>query len=79
VVVIEKRKRLLGEDHPDTLSSMANLAATYRNQGRWKDAEVLQVVVTEKRKQLLGEDHPPDTLTSLEILQLRVQQPEVLR
>jgi hypothetical protein len=39
---MEKRKQLLGEDHPDTLSSMANLAATYRNQGRWKDAEVLE-------------------------------------
>jgi hypothetical protein len=58
VVVMEKRKQLLGEDHPDTLTSMGNLAATYRNQGRWKDAEVLEVVVMEKRKQLLGEDHP---------------------
>nr|POE96534.1 hypothetical protein CFP56_56584 [Quercus suber] len=26
----------LGEEHPDTLSSMANLASTYRNQGRRK-------------------------------------------
>jgi non-ribosomal peptide synthetase component E (peptide arylation enzyme) len=50
VVVMEKRKQLLGEDHPDTLTSMANLAATYRNQGRWKDAEVLEVVVMEKEK-----------------------------
>jgi hypothetical protein len=62
VVVMEKRKQLLGEDHPNTLTSMSNLASTYRNQGRWKDAEVLEVVVMEKRKQLLGEDHP-HTLT----------------
>jgi hypothetical protein len=25
---------VLGEEHPDTLTSMANLASTYRNQGR---------------------------------------------
>jgi hypothetical protein len=36
---MEKRKQVLGDDHPDTLTSMANLAATYSNQGRWKDAE----------------------------------------
>ncbi|KZL63858.1 kinesin light chain 3, partial [Colletotrichum incanum] len=34
--------RVLGDEHPDTLTSMANLASTYRNQGRWKEAEELQ-------------------------------------
>jgi hypothetical protein len=34
VQVIETTKRVLGDEHPDTLTSMANLAATYRNQGR---------------------------------------------
>jgi hypothetical protein len=43
---------------------MANLAATYRNQGRWKEAEELQVEVMKKRKQVLGDDHP-HTLTSI--------------
>ncbi|EGZ77168.1 hypothetical protein NEUTE2DRAFT_48528, partial [Neurospora tetrasperma FGSC 2509] len=36
VQVMETRKAKLGADHPDTLSSMANLASTYRNQGRWE-------------------------------------------
>jgi hypothetical protein len=45
---MEKRKQVLGDDHPDTLTSMANLASTYRNLGRWKEAETLQVVVMEK-------------------------------
>jgi hypothetical protein len=40
---------------------MANLASTYWNQGRWKDAEVLEVVVMEMSKRVLGEEHP-DTL-----------------
>jgi hypothetical protein len=32
--VTDTRKRVLGVEHPDTLTSMANLAATYSNQGR---------------------------------------------
>jgi hypothetical protein len=39
VVVMEKTKRLLGDDHLHTLKSMANLAETYWNHGRWMDAE----------------------------------------
>ena len=42
MLVTEKRKQLFGEDHPDTLSSMGNLANTYRNKGRWNDAEELR-------------------------------------
>jgi hypothetical protein len=41
VQVMETRKRVLGQEHPDTLTSMANLASTYRNQGRWKETEEL--------------------------------------
>jgi len=43
---------------------MANLASTYRHQGRWKEAEELDVQVVEKRKRVLGQEHP-DTLTSM--------------
>ncbi|EKM82275.1 hypothetical protein AGABI1DRAFT_124759 [Agaricus bisporus var. burnettii JB137-S8] len=57
VVVMEKTKQLLGDDHPDTLSSMGNLAIMYSNQGKWKEAEALQVVVMEKTKQLRGDGH----------------------
>ncbi|KAK7016820.1 hypothetical protein R3P38DRAFT_3561758 [Favolaschia claudopus] len=67
--VLEARRRLLGEEHPDTLLSMNNLALTYGSQGRWTDAEGLQVSVLESWKRLLGEEHP-DTLTSLNNLAL---------
>ena len=60
---METSKAIFSEDHPDTLSSMANLASTYWNQGRWADAERLLVEVTEARKIKLGEEHP-DTLLS---------------
>jgi hypothetical protein len=61
---MEASLRVLGEDHPNMLSSMNNLASMYREQGRWKEAEELEVRVIETRKKVLGEDHP-DTLTSM--------------
>lgn len=55
---LEKRKREFGEEHPDTLSSMANLALTYKDQRRWKEAENLQIQVMETSERVLGEQHP---------------------
>ncbi|KAH7390643.1 hypothetical protein BKA66DRAFT_568583 [Pyrenochaeta sp. MPI-SDFR-AT-0127] len=62
--LIETRKRMLGDEHPSTLTSMANLASTYRNQGRWNEAEELQVKDLEICLKVLGDEHP-DTLTSM--------------
>ena len=39
------RSSVLGEDHPDTLRAIADLAATYWNQGRRREAEELEVKV----------------------------------
>ena len=54
---METRKRVLGEEHPDTRSSMWNLALTYLNQGRWKEVEKLFVQVMEISARVLGEEH----------------------
>ncbi|EED12703.1 kinesin light chain, putative [Talaromyces stipitatus ATCC 10500] len=51
-------------EHTSTLTSMANLASTYRNQGRWKEAEKLEVQVMETSKTVLGAEHP-STLTGM--------------
>ncbi|KAK4175075.1 hypothetical protein QBC36DRAFT_190768, partial [Triangularia setosa] len=64
VQVMEARKTKIEADHPSTLTSMANLASTYRNQGRWEEAEKLFVQVMETRKTKLGADHI-NTLTSM--------------
>jgi ankyrin repeat protein len=54
---METRKKVLEEEHPDTLSSMANLAWTYNEQGRWKEAEELEMQAMETRvKLMLGRD-----------------------
>ncbi|WZH40876.1 kinesin light chain 1 [Fusarium acuminatum] len=61
---VRARRCILGLDHPSTLTSMGNLASTYRNQGRWEEAEKLEVEVMETSREKLGSDHP-DTLTSM--------------
>ncbi|KAJ7438615.1 hypothetical protein FB451DRAFT_1378179 [Mycena latifolia] len=63
-VVLTKRREILGEDHPDTLRTMGNLAATYSGMGQLQDAAELEKVVLNRRRKLVGEDHP-DTLRSL--------------
>ncbi|KAJ7690978.1 hypothetical protein B0H17DRAFT_1288299 [Mycena rosella] len=57
LAVLECRGDIRGEDHPDTLIAMGNLALTYHQLGQLKDAEKLEVVVLEKRRRILGEDH----------------------
>ena len=37
---------------------MGNLASTYSDQGRWNEAEQLEVQVMNMRKKLLSEEHP---------------------
>jgi tetratricopeptide (TPR) repeat protein len=66
---IKLRTDVLGEEHPDTLLSIGNLASTYSNQGRWKEAEELGVDIMEISKRVLGEEHP-DTLISMANLAL---------
>lgn len=54
---IEQRKGMLGSEHPDTLSSMMELALVYRGQGRWRTAVELAVNVLETQRTILGCNH----------------------
>ena len=55
---------MLGLEHPDTLTRITNLALTYWNQGRWKEAIQLMSEVVQYRREKIGSDHP-DTLQSI--------------
>jgi tetratricopeptide (TPR) repeat protein len=57
-------KRLLGEEHPDTIHAMGNLASTYESLGKYADAQKLKIKVLDMRNRLLGEDHP-DTIEAM--------------
>ncbi len=54
---------MLGKEHPDTLTSVDNLAALYQAQGRLAEAEPLYKRALEGRERVLGKEHP-DTLTT---------------
>jgi tetratricopeptide (TPR) repeat protein len=64
VKVVEITLTVLGKEHPDTLSAMVNLAATYRSQGRPVEAGAVFVKVVEARRRVLGKKHL-DTLTAM--------------
>ncbi|WP_423202526.1 CHAT domain-containing tetratricopeptide repeat protein [Microcystis flos-aquae] len=63
------RKQQLGDNHPDTATSLNNLAALYRVQGRYSEAEPLYKQALAIWKQQLGDNHP-DTAISLNNLAL---------
>ena len=74
VQVIEIRKEKLGADHPDTLISMANLAAIYSQQGRQDEAEELELQVMEIQKEKLGADHPSTLMSMANLAVIYCQQ-----
>jgi len=56
--------RILGDEHPDTLTSMNNLAETLRAEGDLTGAREKQEEVLEIRRRNFGDEHS-DTLTSM--------------
>jgi hypothetical protein len=56
-------RRVLGEDHPETLISASHLAADLRALGEAQAARELDQDTLDRRRRILGEDHP-DTLRS---------------
>ena len=62
--VLEARRRVLGQEHPNTLTAMNNLAQTLGAQGDHAAARKLEEQVLEARRRVLGQEHP-DTLTAM--------------
>ena len=58
------REEVLGPMHPDTATSLNNLAILYDNQGKYDDAEPLYKRALAVTEEVLGPMHP-DTATSL--------------
>ncbi len=63
-IAMKVRKKILGQEHKETLSSIGMVGLAYSLGGRWKEAEKLQLQVMETTKRVLGEEHP-DTLSSI--------------
>jgi tetratricopeptide (TPR) repeat protein len=61
--VIETRRRVLGPDHPDTMTATISLASLYRKEGRYDEAEELTRATLERQRKVLGESHPSCALS----------------
>ncbi|KAL9045065.1 MAG: hypothetical protein Q9214_001845 [Letrouitia sp. 1 TL-2023] len=65
--VVKAYKRTIGEEHPETLRSIYNLATNFYEAGRVQEALQFTERLVEVYKRTLGEEHP-DTLRSIHIL-----------
>ncbi|PGG95437.1 hypothetical protein AJ79_10066, partial [Helicocarpus griseus UAMH5409] len=65
--VMKIMKRVLGTEHPDTLTSMDNLAYTLKSLGSVEDAVALMKMCVQLHSKNLGSEHP-DTLSSSQTL-----------
>ena len=70
--VMEGREKALGKEHPDTLTSVSNLALALQDQGKYEAAEEMNRRALEGCEKALGKEHP-DTLTSVSNLALVLQ------
>lgn len=66
--MLEIHSHTLGPKHPNTLSSIANLAHTWKSQGRDEDAITLMMQAGKVQMEVLGVDHP-DTIASVQTLE----------
>ncbi len=55
---LEGREKVLGVEHPDTLTSVYNLAYLFHHQQRYNDASVLYLRASAGFPKTLGLDHP---------------------
>ncbi|KAJ7754798.1 hypothetical protein B0H16DRAFT_1541826 [Mycena metata] len=67
--VAEKQRKLNGDDHPQTLLALENLALTFHSLGQFNEAAELQSKVLAKRQRDLGEGHQ-DTVLAMNNLAL---------
>jgi eukaryotic-like serine/threonine-protein kinase len=61
---LELRRRVLGEENPDTLIAEQNLAQVYLDQGKFSKAEAHYDKTLETQRRVLGEQNP-ETLTTM--------------
>ncbi|GKT66818.1 TPR domain protein [Colletotrichum tofieldiae] len=61
---LEASEKVLGKEHPTTLTSVSNLALVLRHQGKYKEAEQMNRWTLEASEKTIGKEHP-DTLTSV--------------
>lgn len=57
-LAVDGKRARDGDDHPDTLSAMSNLATTYALLAEFESAEALYLDMLETQRRIMGEHHP---------------------
>ena len=76
--VLGVRRRVLGEEHPDTLNSEYNVALLISDLGQYAEAERMLQATLEARRRVLGTGHPDTLNTAQELEYMRSQCAEEL-
>ncbi len=71
---VDTDRRTLGNNHPQTLTAMNQLANLYWSQDRYPEAEPLYLEVIEGRRRVLGEEHPDTLRVRTDLASLYTQQ-----
>jgi tetratricopeptide (TPR) repeat protein len=72
-LIMETQGSKLGEEHPDTLVSMNDMAQVLSDLGKYAEAEKMNRRTLNLRETILGKEHP-DTLTSMSNLAKALEQ-----
>ena len=56
--ILARRRRVLGEDHPDTLAAAFQLVCALTGLGEYHAARELNDDIIARRRRLLGDEHP---------------------
>ena len=72
----EQRKAVLGEEHPSTLTSMNNLAFTWKGQCKNTKAINLMSECVHLQTRILGLNHPDTLSSSAAFTEWQIQEPE---
>ena len=72
--VLKLSETVLGEEHPNTITSINNLAQVLNNQGKYEQSKKLQVQVFQMSVRILGPQHPQTLTISENLLSILVSQ-----
>ncbi|KAJ7673408.1 hypothetical protein B0H17DRAFT_1141001 [Mycena rosella] len=82
ILVVDKRREVLGENHPDTLESTGDLALVLNKLGRLMEGEVLNAAVLKARRHILArtitDSHAMSNLATTYIQLGRLQEAQAL-
>ncbi len=74
---LEGKRRVLGDEHPETLNSINNMRGLLNKQGKYEEAMPYSVEALEGQRRVLGDEHPETQATINNLVDLHEDWHEV--